>query len=79
MAEDAKKGATSDLRPGDGSDTEPETAVKPISEMKSSGSKEVEAVDNPGELKPRGSPFGSKSELSTEDEWEKVSEDDKDK
>lgn len=79
VAEDAKKSATSDLRPGDGSDTEAETVINPIPETKSSGSKEVEVVDNPGELKPRGSPFGSKSELSTEDEWEKVSEDDKDK
>ena len=78
-AEEAKKGASNDLRPGDGSDTEAETIIQPIPETKSSGSKEIEAVDNPGELKPRGSPFGSKSELSTEDEWEKVSEDDKDK
>ncbi len=78
-AEDAKKGAMSDLRPGDESDTEAETIVELVPQTKSLGSKEVEILDNPGELKPRGSPFGSKSELSTEDEWEKVSENEKDK
>jgi hypothetical protein len=79
-AEEAKKGEVMrDLRPGDGSETEGEREVEMLPDTKASGSKEVEVVDNVGELKPRGSPFGSKSELSTEDEWEKVSEDDKDK
>jgi hypothetical protein len=79
-AEEAKrKSATNNLRPGNESDTEAETIIEPIPQTKSSSSKEVEMMDNPGEMKPRGSPFGSKSELSTEDEWEKVSEDDKDK
>jgi len=76
-AEDTKKSAgIGDLRPGDDSDTEAETVIETTGV---SGSKEVEVVDNPGELKPRGSPFGSKSEISTEDEWEKVSENEKDK
>jgi hypothetical protein len=75
--EDAKKSAgIGDLRPGDDSDTEAETVIETRG---ASGSKEAEVVDNPGELKPRGSPFGSKSEISTEDEWEKVSENEKDK
>lgn len=76
-AEEAKKSAgIGDLRPGDDSDTEAETVIETTGV---SGSKEVEVVGNPGELKPRGSPYGSKSEISTEDEWEKVSENEKDK
>jgi ER protein Pkr1 len=76
LAEEAKKSANlGEVRPGEDSDTEAETIIQ----TGGTGSKEVEVVDNPGELKPRGSPFGSKSELSTEDEWEKVSEDEKNK
>jgi hypothetical protein len=76
-AEEAKKSAgIGDLPPGDDSDTEAETVIETTSV---SGSKEVEVVDKHGELKPRGSPYGSKSEISTEDEWEKVSENEKDK
>jgi hypothetical protein len=76
-AEEAKKSAgIGDLRPSDDSDTEAETVIEATGV---SGSKEVEVVDNRGELKPRGSPYGSKSEISTEDEWEKVSENEKDK
>jgi hypothetical protein len=76
-AEEAKKSAgIGDLRSGDDSDTEAETVIETTGV---SGSKEVEVVDHPGELKPRGSPYGSKSEISTEDEWEKVSENEKDK
>jgi hypothetical protein len=75
--EEAKKSAgIGDLRPGDDSDTEAETVIETTGV---SGSKEVDVVDNPGDLKPRGSPYGSKSEISTEDEWEKVSENEKDK
>jgi hypothetical protein len=40
------------------------------------GSKEVEMLEPRGELKDRG---GTKSEISTEDEWERVSENEKDK
>lgn len=61
--------------PGDGSDTEAETVI----ESTGPGSKVVEVLDNPGEIRPRAKPFGSKSEISTEDEWEKVSEDEKSK
>lgn len=76
-AEEAKKSAgIGGLRPGDDSDTEAETVIETTGV---SGSKLVEVVDHPGELKPRGSPYGSKSEISTEDEWEKVSENEKDK
>jgi hypothetical protein len=75
--EDAKESAaTSDVRTGDDSDTEAETVIETSGE---SGSKEVEIMDNTGKLKPRGSPHGSKSETSTEDEWERVSENEKDK
>ncbi len=75
-AEDAKKSTgLGETAQGDGSDTEAETVI----ESTGPGSKVVEVVDNPGEMKPRGSPFGSKSEISTEDEWEKVSEDEKTK
>merc|ERR1712093_917588 len=42
-------------------------------------SKEVEIFEENGELKDRGSTKGSKSETSTEDEWERVSENEKDK
>jgi hypothetical protein len=76
-AEEAKKSAgIGDLRPGDDSDTEAETVIETTGVSRS---KEIEVLDNPGELKPRGSPYGSKSEISTEDEWEKLSENEKDK
>lgn len=45
-----------------------------------SGSKVVEVQDSTGELKRTGaSESVAKSEISTEDEWEKVSEDEKSK
>jgi hypothetical protein len=74
--EDAKKKAAEDRRSSDESDTEAETIIGTGGK---SGSKEVEVLDNPGELKTRGSPYGSKSEHSTEDEWEKVSENENEK
>ncbi|PQE03352.1 hypothetical protein CJF30_00005508 [Rutstroemia sp. NJR-2017a BBW] len=60
--------------PVDGSDTEAETVVD---DDAPSGSREVEK----GELKARSQRkgAGSKSEVSTEDEWEKVGENEKDK
>jgi len=63
---------------GDGSDTEAETVVD---DEGPPGSKEVELLDVKGELKDRShsSGAGSKSEVSTEDEWEKVGENEKDK
>jgi hypothetical protein len=78
-ASNAKQTTASGSGAGEGSDTEAETVSQPIPPTQESASKEVEIVDNAGELKLRGSQYGSKSELSTEDEWEKVSEDDKDK
>jgi len=76
-AEEAKKSAgIGDLQPGNDSDTEAETVIETTGVSRGKG---IEVMDNPGELKPRGSPYGSKSEISTEDEWEKVSENEKDK
>lgn len=77
--EDARKKAAEERHSGDDSDTEAETIIG----AKASGSKEIEVLpENLGELKTRGaggSPYGSKSEHSTEDEWEKVSEDENEK
>ncbi|KAI0483015.1 ER protein Pkr1-domain-containing protein [Xylariaceae sp. FL0804] len=66
-------------RPGtDDSETEVETIVsrgRPVQ-----GSKGVEAMEQAGEVKLRGEQSsGTKSSASTEDEWEKVSENEKDK
>lgn len=58
------------------SETEPETVIQPVDK---SGSKEVEIVEKAKELKVRREVSGSKSEISTEDEWERVSENEKDK
>ena len=61
------------------SETEAETVIE--SGDRESGSKEVEVLEQMGELKNRGGVEGSKSEAeaSTEDEWERVSENEKDK
>lgn len=60
------------------SDTEVETLIsKDVPEL---GSKEIEAIEQVGDLKQRGSPsLGTKSSVSTEDEWEKVSENENEK
>lgn len=58
----------------DDSETEAETVID--TGDTGSGSKEVELLGPSGELRDRG---GLKSEISTEDEWEKVSENEKDK
>lgn len=68
---------------GGGEDTETE-AETVIESTGPEGSKEVEVVEKRGELKDRRegsgvSRSGSKSEVSTEDEWERVSENEKDK
>lgn len=71
----------------DGSETEGEVADKEvvIGEAEQSGSKEVELLDTKGlEVKDRRavvgkSVDGSRSEASTEDEWERVEENEKDK
>ncbi|KAJ8059377.1 hypothetical protein OCU04_012328 [Sclerotinia nivalis] len=63
---------------GDGSDTDVETVVD---EEGPPGSKEIEVLEVKGDLKSRSRSIGggNKSEPSTEDEWEKVSENEKDK
>ncbi|CAG8950485.1 hypothetical protein HYFRA_00006982 [Hymenoscyphus fraxineus] len=77
-AEEAeKKRRLEEIGSGDDSSTDAETVIE--SENTKSGSKEVEPVAKVGELKARGSAAGSKSEHSTEDEWERVSENEKDK
>jgi hypothetical protein len=75
MAE--KKRRQEDVGSGDDSETEAETVIE--SSDTKSGSKEVEVVEPVGDLKPRFTSGGSRSEHSTEDEWERVSENEKDK
>jgi hypothetical protein len=69
---------------GEDTETEAETVIEATGE----GSKEVEVQKVTGELRDRlaadrretsGHGTGSKSEVSTEDEWERVSENEKDK
>lgn len=65
---------------GDDSETEAETVI----DTGGTGSKEVEVLQRTEGLKDRGGGSaadlsGSKSEASTEDEWERVSENGKDK
>lgn len=75
--EDEKKRRLDESGLGDDTETEAETVIdtgEPIS-----GSKEIEVIEQRGELKDRGGSGGSKSEISTEDEWERVSENEKDK
>ncbi|KAJ8132601.1 hypothetical protein O1611_g1022 [Lasiodiplodia mahajangana] len=66
-------------RQTDDSETEVETIVSRSNPK--SGSKEIEPTEQTGELKHRvGEPVSeAKSAASTEDEWEKVSENEKDK
>ncbi len=59
---------------GEDTETEAETVIEATDK---SGSKEVEVVPQKAELVDRLS--GTKSEISTEDEWERVSENEKDK
>ncbi|KAI0164662.1 ER protein Pkr1-domain-containing protein [Xylariaceae sp. FL1272] len=61
------------------SDTEVESTIVSQGKPKT-GSKEVEPLETVGELKLRAEPSSdAKSAISTEDEWEKVSENEKDK
>merc|ERR1711977_708041 len=76
-AEDEKKRAFDEAKHTDDTDTDAETVIGTGNIH--SGSKEVEIFEENGELKDRGSTKGSKSETSTEDEWERVSENEKDK
>ncbi|OTB08776.1 hypothetical protein M426DRAFT_7497 [Hypoxylon sp. CI-4A] len=69
------------VKSSEDSETEVETSF--VAKGKStSGSKEVETTEQGGDLKLRAVPSsssGTKSSVSTEDEWEKVSENEKDK
>jgi len=75
--EDEKKRRLEETELGDDTETEAETVID--TRDSGSGSKEVEVAERRGELKDRGSSGASKSEISTEDEWERVSENEKDK
>ncbi|KAK2626062.1 hypothetical protein QTJ16_004324 [Diplocarpon rosae] len=59
------------------SDTDAETVIGTGNVV--SGSKEVEVLEQSGELRDRGNARGGRSETSTEDEWERVSESEKDR
>ncbi|KAG9238653.1 ER protein Pkr1-domain-containing protein [Amylocarpus encephaloides] len=73
-----KKRRLEEIGSGDDSETEAETVIDTGGTK--SGSKEVEMVEPKGELsKVRGDSGGKQSEHSTEDEWERVSENEKDK
>lgn len=75
-AEESKKQRDLQEREDD-SETEAETVIDTGDAGSGvGGSKEVEVLERRGDLKDRG---GSKSEISTEDEWERVSENEKDK
>jgi len=76
-AEAEKKRRLAEIGPGSDSETEAETVID--TGTVGAGSKEVEVLERRGELKDRGNLGGSRSELSTEDEWERVSENEKDK
>lgn len=80
--EDAEKPQAEQQRPArqgtEDSETEVETMVS--EEKPKTGSTEVEPVEQLGDLKLRKEPSSeTKSSASTEDEWEKVSENEKDK
>lgn len=64
-------------------DSESDTEAETIIETTRSGSKEVEPVEKVGSLKDRARAVsagqGSRSEQSTEDEWEKISENENEK
>jgi len=75
--EDEKKRRLEETGPGEETETEAETVID--TGNFTSGREEVEVVERKGELKDRGGSGGNKSEISTEDEWERVSENEKDK
>ncbi|KUJ24093.1 Pkr1-domain-containing protein [Mollisia scopiformis] len=75
--EDEKKRRMEETAAGDDTETEAETVIDTGDAGFSS--KEVEPLERKGELKDRGHSTGTKSEISTEDEWERVSENEKDK
>ncbi|RFU26319.1 hypothetical protein B7463_g10010, partial [Scytalidium lignicola] len=73
----AKKAQDTATAAGDDTETEAEKIVH--TSKTAPGSKEVEAMEAGGELKERRAMAGSRSGISTEDEWEQVSENEKDK
>ncbi len=80
----AARGPLRDARGSSDSETEVETVVPPGRERPIAGSSEVEPAEPKGELKHRSTALdkpapGARSSASTEDEWEKVSENEKDK
>ncbi|KAI0382065.1 Pkr1-domain-containing protein [Hypomontagnella monticulosa] len=82
---EAKEKARSEQRAtahsSDDSETEVETPFVAKGKPKT-GSKEVEVAEQTGDLKLRAEPsssWGTKSTVSTEDEWEKVSENENEK
>ncbi|PSS23030.1 hypothetical protein M430DRAFT_97193 [Amorphotheca resinae ATCC 22711] len=76
--EEKKKKRLEETAAGDDTETEAETVIETGKGGAGFGSKEVEVVAQTGQLKDRAD-SGSKSEISTEDEWERVSENEKDK
>lgn len=76
-AEAEKNQQLEDADLGSDSGTEAETVIDKGDIV--AGSREVEVLEPKGQLKDRGNLGGSRSELSTEDEWERVSENEKDK
>ncbi|CAL3968734.1 unnamed protein product [Diplocarpon coronariae] len=62
---------------GGDSDTDAETVIDTGNVVP--GSNEVEILEQSGELRDRGNSRGGISENSTEDEWERVSENEKDR
>jgi hypothetical protein len=77
--EDEKRRLLDETGPGEDTETEAETVIDTGDVGSGPGGKEVEVMARTGELKDRGKSGGSKSEISTEDEWERVSENEKDK
>ena len=73
--EEEKKRCVEEI--ADDSETEAETVI----DTGDPGSKEIEVLEQTGKLKDRGRGEGSRSEAeaNTEDEWERVSENEKDK
>jgi hypothetical protein len=74
--EEEKKKRAQEAGSGDDTETEVETVIDTKAVV--SGSKEVEILPQEGEIKDRRS-LGAKSETSTEDEWERVSENENEK
>lgn len=77
LEDEKPKKPSEDIGAREDSETEAETVID--TDDISTSSKEVEVGELKGALKDRGRSGGTKSEISTEDEWERVSENEKDK